>query len=92
MRLRKSSLITKLILLTLMVFAIVTIVRIRPQITEAQQQRDALAEQVQAAQQKNRELQQDIDQLGTDEAVRKIARGRLNLVGDGEIVFIDSGK
>ncbi len=92
MRLRKSSLITKLILLTLMVFAIVTIVRIRPQITEAQQQRDALAEQVQAAQQKNRELQQDIDQLGTDEAVRKIARERLNLVGDGEIVFIDSGK
>lgn len=92
MRLRKSSLITKLILLTLMVFAIVTIVRIRPQNTEAQQQRDALAEQVQAKEQKIRELRQDIDQLGTDEAVRKIARERLNLVGDGEIVFIDSGK
>lgn len=75
-----------------MVFAIVTIVRIRPQNTEAQQQRDALAEQVQAKEQKIRELRQDIDQLGTDEAVRKIARERLNLVGDGEIVFIDSGK
>lgn len=92
MRLRKSSLITKLILLTLMVFAIVTIVRIRPQITEAQQQRDALAEQVQAKEQKIRELRQDTAQLGTDEAVRKIARECLNLVGDGEIVFIDSGK
>lgn len=92
MRLRKSSLITKLILLTLMVFAIVTIVRIRPQITEAQQQCDALAEQVQAKEQKIRELRQDTAQLGTDEAVRKIARECLNLVGDGEIVFIDSGK
>ncbi len=92
MRLRKSSLITKLILLTLTVFAIVTIVRIRPQTIEQRRRCDIVAEQVQAKEQKIRELQQDIDQLGTDEAVRKIARDRLNLVGDGEIVFIDSGK
>lgn len=91
MRLRKSALITKLLLLALAVFAITSIVKLQPQIEEKKQQRDVLAQQVEAAKQKNLSLQQDIDQLGTDEAVRKIARERLNLVDDGEIVFVDIG-
>ena len=35
---------------------------------------------------------QDIANVGTDEAVMKIARERLNLVEDGEMIFIDSDK
>ena len=37
-------------------------------------------------------LEQDIANVGTDEAVMKIARERLNLVEDGEMIFIDSDK
>ena len=45
-----------------------------------------------SAQQANLALEQDIANVGTDEAVMKIARERLNLVEDGEMIFIDSDK
>lgn len=92
MRLRKSSLITKLIILAVMIYAVVTVVTLQPQINALKTERDALEAQVAAAEQENLELQEDIDSLGSDEAVMDIARERLNLVEDGEIVFIDSGK
>ena len=92
MRLRKSSLITKLLLLAVMIYAIAMVMTLQPEIDQLQQQRDELAAQVTDAQQKNLELAEDIERIGTDEAIIEIARERLNLVEDGEIVFIDSGK
>lgn len=52
----------------------------------------ALQADVASAQQANLALEQDIANVGTDEAVMKIARERLNLVEDGEMIFIDSDK
>lgn len=92
MRLRKSSLITKLIILAVMIYAVVTVVTLQPQINALKAERASLEAQVAAAEQTNLELQENIDALGSDEAVIDIARERLNLVADGEIVFIDSGK
>ena len=92
MRLCKSSLITKLLLLAVMIYAIAMVMTLQPEIDQPQQQRDELAAQVTDAQQKNLELAEDIERIGTDEAIIEIARERLNLVEDGEIVFIDSGK
>ena len=90
MRLRKSSLITKLLILAVMIYAIVTVVTLQPQISDSRQQ--ALQADVASAQQANLALEQDIANVGTDEAVMKIARERLNLVEDGEMIFIDSDK
>lgn len=92
MRLCKSSLITKLVILAVMVYAIVTIVTLQPKISALKEDRAALDADVAALQQANLELQEDIDALGTDEAVIKIARERLNLVSDGEVIYIDSSK
>ncbi len=91
MRLRKSSLITKLLILALMIYAAATIMTLQPQISELNAKKDALSAQVADAQQANLELQEDIAAMDTDEAVIEIARERLNLVEDGEMVFIDSG-
>ena len=90
MRLCKSSLITKLVILAVMVYAIVTIVTLQPKISALKEDRAALDADVAALQQANLELQEDIDALGTDEAVIEIARERLNLVSDGEIIYIES--
>ena len=91
MRLRKSSLITKLLILALMIYAAATIMTLQPQISELNAKKDALSAQVADAQQANLELQEDIAAMDNDEAVIEIARERLNLVEDGEMVFIDSG-
>lgn len=92
MRLCKSSLITKLIILTVMIYAIVTIVTLQPKINALKAEKSALSKEVSALQQSNLKLQEDIEQLGTDISVLKIARERLNLVSDGEVIYIDSGK
>ncbi len=92
MRLCKSSLITKLVILAVMVYAIVTIVTLQPKISALKEDRAALDADVASLQQANLELQEDIDALGTDEAVIEIARERLNLVSDGEVIYIDSSK
>ncbi|MDD6643769.1 MAG: septum formation initiator family protein [Firmicutes bacterium] len=92
MRLCKSSLITKLVILTVMIYAIVTIVTLQPKINALKAEKEVLSEEVAALQQSNLELQEDIAQLGTDVSVLKIARERLNLVSDGEVIYIDSSK
>lgn len=92
MRLRKSSLITKLIILALAAYAIVTIVTLQPKIRALKDESAVLADEVSALQQSNLELEEDIASLGTDESVIEIARERLHLVSDGETVYIDSSK
>lgn len=92
MRLCRSSLITKLVILAVMLYAIVTIVTLQPKINALKSEKEALSEEVSALQQSNLALQEDIDQLGTDDSVIKIARERLNLVSDGEIIYINSSK
>ena len=92
MRLCRSSLITKLVILAVMLYAIVTIVTLQPKINALKSEKEALSEEVSALQQSNMALQEDIDQLGTDDSVIKIARERLNLVSDGEIIYINSSK
>lgn len=91
MRLRKSSLITKLVILALMVYAVATIMTLQPQINALNAEREKLSAEVADVEQENLELQEDIAGMDTDEAVIEIARERLNLVEDGEMVFIDSG-
>ena len=91
MRLRKSSLITKLVILALMVYAVATIMTLQPQINALNAEREKLSAEVADVYQENLELQEDIAAMDTDEAVIEIARERLNLVEDGEMVFIDSG-
>lgn len=92
MRLRKSSRITKLILLAVVIYAIVTLVALQPEIDALRDESTKLAEEISALEQSNLELKDDIAALGTDASVLAIAKERLNLVEDGEIVYIDSSK
>lgn len=75
-----------------MIYAIVTIVTLQPKIDELVQKKNDLRNEVAQVQQENLELEEDIAALGTDESNREIARERLNMVEDGEIVYIDINK
>lgn len=87
---RKFSLITKLILLAVMAYAIVTIVSLQPKIDAQRAENKALSDEISALEQDNAALQEDIEALGSDDSVMKIARERLNYVLDGEIIYINS--
>ena len=86
---RKTSRITKYILLLLVVFAVVTVALVQPSIAEHKQRSAAVQEEIAQLEQKNLELETMLAELGTDEAVRKIAAQRLNWVSDNEVVYRD---
>lgn len=86
---KRTSRLTKYILLAIVVIAVLTVTLVQPSIAEHKAQSAALQAQIEQIEQENLALEASIAELGTDEAVRKIAAERLNWVSDGEIVYRD---
>lgn len=91
MRFKHSSLVTKILILILVVYATVTLVSLQNQVTEKIAEAELLQSSIDAAKQENLRLQQAIDTLDTDEGVEAVARQKLGWVAKGEIVFYDMG-
>lgn len=89
---RRSSLITKLIILAVMVFAIAAIVTLQPKINALKNESAALSEEIAGLRQSNQLAQARLDALGTDEAVIAIAREKLNFAFEDEIIFVDRSR
>lgn len=90
MQLRKTSLLAKLLILAVAIYALFKLVSLQGNVTEMREKEKQLQQQVAYAEQEGLSLQQDIDELGTEKSTIKIARDRLGMVADGEIVFYDS--
>ena len=91
MRFKRSSLLTKVLILVLVVYATVTLVSLQSQVTEMDAQAEVLESSIDAAKQENLRLEQAIVALDTDEGVVDVARQKLGWVTEGEIVFYDMG-
>lgn len=92
MRMCKSSLITKLLILAILIYAIVTIVMLQPKINALKEEKAQLSGEIDTLEQANLEIQEDISSLGSDASAIKFARERLNFVSEGETIYIDSSK
>lgn len=88
---RRSALLTKLLILMVVVSSTVILVSQRSQIRENEARTRELEGRAAQLQEENQDLQGDIDGLGTDDSVKKIAREKLGLVGSGEVIFSDIG-
>ena len=88
MKFVKSSLLVKLVILILVVYATVTLVRLRSQINDKNAEAAELTSSIASAQQENNRLQDSIDALGTENGLED-ARDQLGMVKEGEIVFED---
>ena len=91
MRFKKSSLLTKVLILVMVVYATVTLVSLQNQVTAKNEEAAVLEAGIEAARQDNLRLEQAIEALDTDEGVEAVARQKLGLVSKGEIVFYDLG-
>ena len=89
MKFVKSSLLVKLILLIVVVYATVTLVSLRRQITEKQAEAAQLTSSITSAEQENSRLTDAIENIDTDAGVEAVAREKLGMVAEGEIVFQD---
>lgn len=89
MKFVRSSLLVKLVLLIVVVYAAVTLVSLRLQVAQKNAEAAQLTGSITAQEQENERLQDAIDSLDTDAGVEAVAREKLGMVSDNEIVFRD---
>ena len=90
MRLKKTTIWTKLLLVIVVIYAVVTLVDLQDRVSAAKAQVAELEEQVLYAEQEYALVEEELEELGSDKSVTKIARSRLGMVEAGEIVFLDA--
>ena len=88
---KKSSLLTKIVIMVLLVYAMIVLVSLQRQLSQKQAERAVLETQLTEQQQANAALHSSIDAIDTDEGVEAVAREKLGLVSEGEITFYDAG-
>lgn len=91
MRFKRSSLLTKILILVMVVYATVTLVSLQNQVAIREAEAARLEAEIEAARQESLRLEQAIETLDTDEGVEAVARQKLGLVSKGEIVYYDVG-
>ena len=89
MKLKHSSLIMKIVILAMIVYACISLVNTRNRIEMARADQVLLRAKVSAAQQENAELEYDVTHAGDPETIASIARAKLGLVMPGEKILYD---
>ncbi len=89
MKLKRSSIFTKIVLLALIVYATISLVNTKNRVAEAEADRVVLQARVDAMLQENAELEYDIEHAGDPDTIAEIARTKLGLVMPGEKIFYD---
>lgn len=90
MRFKKTSLLTKLLILAVAVYALITLVSLQDSISAAKKESNAIAHQLMVKEQEKAQLEQDLEEFGSDQSVKKLARQYLGMVEEGEIRFFDA--
>ena len=91
MKVKKASAITKIVIVALIVYAIVSLISVKSKTAEAIREKAQLQQQVNQVAEANAELKYGIDHSTDDQTIEDIAREKLGLVKPGEVIFYDTG-
>lgn len=92
MKVKRAGMATKLLVLVLLAVLAVCLLTTQAQLSAVQADREELARQVQAQQEVNAALADDIAHSGDPEYLADIARSKLGMLKPDEIEFVDSSK
>ncbi|MGM9522635.1 MAG: septum formation initiator family protein [Oscillospiraceae bacterium] len=87
MRLKRTGILTKIIIVVLLVYGVVTLMRLHSQIDTAEAAKLELEQQVADITAENEDMQYAIDNSEDEGVIRDIARDKLGLVEPGEEVY-----
>lgn len=91
MKLVKSPILLKIIVLIIVVYATVSLVNLRAQTAAKNAEAEQTAAQIKQTKQENARLEDATKALDTDEGKEAVAREKLGMVSDNEIIFQDVG-
>lgn len=87
---RRTPTLNKVVVAAAIVLSSLTLVTLRLAHWEAEEKLAELRQQVAAQEQRNEDLRHDIDELGTTDSIRQIAREELGLVDPDTIIIEDA--
>lgn len=90
MKTTKASLMTKVVIFILIVYLSITLLNLRSRVQSATEHYDAVQNQVVVQQAKNAAVEEHIRNSDDKETVLEIAKEKLGLVEEGEVVFYDT--
>ncbi len=91
MKVKRSGMLTKRLILILLVAAVTTYLNLRKELQTLSAQQIELERRNEKQSQENDALAAAIEQKDDPERIAEVARERLGYVAPGEIVFYDSG-
>ena len=86
---KKAGLLTKIVILSLLVYFVTVLLNLNSQIAAAEAERNAMQIQIINQIQRNADLLEDVSHADDPQKQEDIARDKLDLVVPGEKVFID---
>ena len=92
MKVKRAGMATKLLVLVLLAALAAALLSIQARLSAVQADREELARQIQAQQEANAALADDIAHSGDPDYLADIARSKLGLLEPDEIEFVDSSK
>ena len=92
MKLKRAGIGTKFVILVLLVASVTALLTLNGRLGQAKLERDTLSQEVQDQEENNAALADDIENCDDPDRIAAIAREKLGLVGQDEIVFIDTSK
>jgi len=91
MKLKRSKLITRIVVFALIVYAGVSLINLRGRIDEVRSELYQARQAVAEMEQTNAKLEHDIENIDDPDVKAGIAQSNLGLALPGEIVFFDGG-
>lgn len=92
MRTKRAGIGTKFVILVLLVASVTALLSMNSRLETAKVERDTLSQTVQDQREINAALADDIANCDDPEQIASIARERLGLLEQDEIVFVDTSK
>lgn len=92
MKFKRAGIGTKFVVLVLLVASITALLSLNSRLEEAKATLDQLSSQVQDQREVNAALAADIENRDDPEQIANIARDKLGLLAQDEIVFVDTSK
>ncbi len=86
---KKSTTIVGLALTMLAVYAILNLVSLKRDLADAMEQTSALQAEIRQAQTESAYLEEQMQDIDTDDGIERLAKHRLKLIGSDEKIFRD---
>ena len=90
MKLKRAGLITRIIIILLLIYALITLFGLRSKMAELKAENAALEQQKTELEVQNAELEYKLEHSDDDDVISDIARDELGLVGANDQIYYDS--